>query len=126
MKHIKTYENLKDKYQVGDFVLINIPYDYSGNHKYTEFINNNIGKLIKTWSVEANRVGEKGDENGLAHYIEIKYNNIPSHIKYMFNHTDDEKKEHNCMMRTNDNYLVSFGKTIEELKMRLSANKYNL
>lgn len=126
MKHLKTYENAinNKKYEIGDYMLINIPYDYSGNQEYTDFINNNIGKLIKIWSIEAHRVGEKGDEKGLVYYIELKYTNIPKNLKYMFLDTDDEEKD--CMKRTTDKYLVDFSSKKEDIEALLVANKYNL
>lgn len=117
---------IKKPYKINDYVLINIPYDYSGNQEYTDFINNNIGKLIKIWSIEAHRVGEKGDEKGLVYYIELKYTNIPENIINMFLDTDDEKKEKDCMKRTTDNYIVDFSSKKEDLEALLDAKNYNL
>lgn len=43
MKYIKTYENLEEP-QIGDFVVINV----SHITNFKDFIENNVGKIIKT------------------------------------------------------------------------------
>ena len=120
MKHIKQYEEtktIKSKYNNGDYILINIPHDYSGSLLLTKFINNNIGILIDNGSVNADRVGEKGDENNLVWLLEIKYNNIPDNIKKYFM---------NSIIRTSNKYIVAIGKNISDVETILNAKKYNL
>ena len=116
MKYIKKFERVRN-YKIGDYILINIPFDYSGSIKYTEFINNNIGQITEFGSVEAKRVGEPGDADGLAYTIEIEYNNIPESIIDMFSDIN--------IMSASEKYIVEFG-TKKELESILSANKYNL
>jgi len=118
MKHIKTYESENKKYEKFDYILINIPYNYSGNMYFTDFINNNIGIIMYNFSVDASRVSNYISKPGdLVWYVEILYTNVPDNIKGYFM---------NSILRTTDEYIVKISKNIDDLNSILASNKYNL
>jgi len=112
MKYIKLYESSENKTQpqISDYIQINYP--HLGQHetqheKGVNFINNNIGKVVNIIMM--------GNE---IHGITIKYDNIPPELENFFpsNHTKSYQIK----------YVIGFGKTPEEVKLQISANKYNL
>jgi hypothetical protein len=99
---IKIFEEYNNKPEVGDYVLINYKIKYDKD--FESFINNNIGKLFE--------VDFKFNE------IEVEYENVPENIKkiWFYNNT--------VVFNISD--IVEYGKTIEELELKLAINKYNL
>jgi len=93
----------------GDFVLIKVEPNHifilSGMEEkyFIDFVNNTIGEIIYVNKVHWN--------------IKVKYNDIPSTIKSAFN--DDT-------YIFSPNRVYEFGRTREELLMKLNARKYNL
>ncbi len=117
MKYIKTYEifdelmiipQKTDKniiVNVGDYVFIHNVNNIGGN--LFIFINNNIGivdKIIKYDSLNDD--------------VLVKYYNIPTNIIGWF--TDD------CYRCEKENLILATQAEIEEFKIKLKANKYNL
>ena len=99
---IKIFEDYNNKPEVGDYVLINYKVKYDKD--FESFINNNIGLL----SV----VDFKNNE------IEVEYENVPEKIKKIWFYNN------NVVFNISD--IVEYGKTIEELEIKLKINKYNL
>jgi hypothetical protein len=99
---IKIFEEYNNKPEVGDYVLINYKIKYDKD--FESFINNNIGKLFE--------VDFKFNE------IEVEYENVPENIKkiWFYNNT--------VVFNISD--IVEYGKTIEELELKLASKKYNL
>jgi len=94
--------------QVGDYVICAYKYTYDSSNNIknlANFIKNNIGIIIKY-----------DDQD-----ILIKYDNVPDNIKMFFN-----GKDLNIRSLIDTKSILAFGKTIEELEIKLAANKYNL
>jgi len=113
MKYLKHFEYNEDPPYIndGDYVLFyyseteNYAYHIGLDTKLKEFINNNIGYVITSSSINNE-------------WINVQYDNIPKDIVYKFN-------KGNEVLLTKHN-ILEVAKTKEELEMTLSANKYNL
>jgi len=112
MKHIKKYKYKSiepQTPQIGDYIQIYYPNtkDFGPLHeKGINFLNNNIGIVV---NIEYNK--------NLTKNLTIKYD-VPPELEdfFPFNHTKITKLE----------YIIAFGKTPEEVKLQIIANKYNL
>jgi len=115
MKHLKTYETINDGPQIGDYVIIksNSPVD-----AVVDFIENNIGQIIDI-TYPKNLYHDK-----ISRYS-IKYTNIPKNItSYFYNNVIKGKF---CNFRkSNYSDIIEYSKNKEDLKIKLTANKYNL
>ena len=103
MKYIKKFESTQDLPEVGDYVLMN-SYD---TNVLVDFINNNYGIFINSYV----------DKLSVKQKIIVRYENIPGDIDLFF---------HDGTRTFDLDLLVSYGSTIEELKMRIESNKFNL
>ena len=103
MKYINKFENNIDLPEVGDYVLMN---SYSTN-SVINFVTKNFGRLT---AVEF-------DTNLKKYKCRVRYENIPDNIDLFF---------HDGTRIFDIELLVEYGKTIEELKLKLQANKFNL
>ena len=108
----KIFENLKSELKVGDYVLMR---SNASAKELLEFINNNIGQVIKINNFEDLR-------------IRVRYNNIPDNVIPWFGFAE---RQFPPSIRTaarifDINQIVEFAKTKEELELKLAAKKYNL
>jgi hypothetical protein len=104
MKHLKTFENINGP-QIGDYVLISMKGSYNNDNSIDFFINNNIGQIIKF------------DENMRL----VKYSNVPGNIKMKNKFNKDGSIWIGNAFKT-----VAFGKTKEELELKMDMKKYNI
>ena len=113
MKHLKYFENRK-LIKVGDYVLIKTRKSYNILDKIIkskEFVDSNIGVCLG--------ISGRADPQ-----IRVKYDNIPFYIQSYFNMFDEEN---DIGSRTFDiDQVVVYGKTIEELELKIQMIKYNL
>jgi len=103
MKHLKTYESLSDKPEIGDYVICEDE-EIISNNTFRPFIKNNIGQIIE--------IDEKPPE------YNIKYENIPTHLLNDYFYDDARyfyRKE-----------IKYFSDNKEDLEILMNANKYNL
>lgn len=100
MKYIKLFEELNIP-RVGDYVLLEI--EFSNSIELQNFINNNIGKIIRR---------NVNHEN-----LDIQYVDIPENIKYCFS-TKNSRVFH-------IHNIIIFG-TKEQMELELQVKKYNL
>lgn len=109
MKHIKIYEKYisKKKPHVGDYILSNVDFF---DKKYENFVNSNIGKIIRIYSSEH---GDKAD---------IEYQNISFDILYMFDTNDLNKNKTTIWAKD----IIYFSKSKKDVEEYLLAKKYNL
>jgi len=122
MKYIKTFENIdNDEPEAGDYVLINIgkyeniikiiPNMSERTLKYINFINDNIG-IIRYKTI--NKTNEEKE-------ITVEYENVPKDIESYFD------LNYNLCYRSFDySKIIDFASTKQQLKLKLTANKYNL
>jgi hypothetical protein len=113
MKYIKSFEIVnQDKPKIGDYAIINIPeIDADGPNKGKHFINNNVGKIIKT--------------TGYDNKFLIKYNinfNTCGFTKAHFQFLEDP----NGQRYINKEYITHWSDNKEELENILNSNKFNL
>jgi len=109
MKIFKFYENIEDELTVGDYILMKIDI-HNSMLKYDKiiehFINNTIGEVFR-FNID------KG--------VIVSYENVPNDIKSYFSNKND------LYFRNFDiDRIVEYGKTIEELKMKLETKKFNI
>jgi hypothetical protein len=104
---LKRFEN-HTNIEVGDYVICKyptIPETRNINIKnLAEFINNNIGYVIRC------------EED-----LDIQYKNVPENINIFFS-----GKKLDIRTDVDKNKILAFGKTLEELELKLVANKYNI
>lgn len=107
MKYLKKFEN-NNEIEIGDYVLCSYDTDnMSYNIKnLSNFISNNIGVVI---------------DNSDEYNIDIKYDNVPENIKMFFN-----GKDSNIRLGTERYLVLAFGKTIKDIEIYITANKYNI
>jgi len=111
MKYLKYYESLTDNLNVGDYVLIKINISkYNQKQIETEnFINSTIGKI---YSIDNRYINTD---------IRVLYDDVPESIKSYFN-----IKNGLCIRSFDIDRIVDHSKTIEELKMKIETNKFNI
>ena len=128
MKYIKTFEDLKETLQIGDYVLINIDIKNSlldNRYEIMNFINNTIGRIggIREDRVDYWDHKIEGD-------IKVMYENVPKNVKKWMSFTgyNNENPEYNGLYyRSFDkDKVVAFAKTSEELEPRIIAKKFNI
>lgn len=103
--YIKHYEAIEEQPQQGDWIIAKNAFE--DVDIVNDFLNNNIGYVIrKTYS---------GDDNY------VKYFNIPEEIERYF-----KDGEMNNTMFISKREILAFSHNKEELKTKLTANKYNL
>lgn len=108
MKYIKTFEKatetFKPKLEIGDYVVVNTN---THDNNFNNFINTNIGQVM--------------DINVEQYYtsVRIKYENIPSNIRYMFLAGTDE-------LSFVIDIVKYYSKNKRDLEYLLDEEKYNL
>lgn len=118
INNIKKFENKNDEPVIGDYVILkDDTYLYNNEFKnYSNFINNNIGRIIK--------IHYKNDYIPLDY--DIEYDNIPDNIKDCFaKHVYDDKIQYYELSRPEHDIISTF-KNKEDAELFLSARKYNL
>jgi len=112
MKHLKTLETINDGPKIGDYIIVK---SNSPIVKINNFIENNIGQIINISHFE----------NPNRYNVSIKYNNVPSNLLHFFNDTTFKNK--NCFFRNFfSSDIVEYAKTLNLLKIKMDANKYNI
>ena len=112
MKYIKTFEQAESNIKVGDYVIIG-PSDREFSKDYNDFLETHIAKIDR---IESNGYRDKYK------------------ICYIYVHFIGEKEKENPIWSNLFNYTQSFNinhvkysaHTIEELKMKIDSEKYNL
>lgn len=111
----KIFEN-NSKLEVGDYVLMstNAP-----NEIIKEYINNTIGQIEKVFP-------DKRDiwNNVSVGNIVVKYKNVPNGYEEWFKR--EYSKKGTFLRQFHPNKVVAFGKTPEEVELKLNTDKYNL
>jgi len=107
MKYLKQYESIIDDLpQVGDYVMC---YEDDMIYKMTIFLATNIGKIIGICD-HKNRTSEY-----YVHYTEIP-NNLKKYFRFKYSGTRVMKRQE----------ILYHAKNIEDLKMIITQNKFNL
>ena len=99
--------NNLDEPEVGDYVILTdnelIGSSTSQKKLYIDFIENHVGQIISI--------------NNQFDWFTVEYNNIPFQLQVFFN------KNKATFTKKN---IVCIGKTIDEVKLKYAAKKYNL
>ena len=108
MKYIKKYEAISNnEVEIGDYVIIASLDDdldvasYNQRKEFNYFIEHNIGKIVDEYK----------------YYIKVKYYNIPFNIKKFFD---------NNTFNFSSSRIIYYGKTKEDIEMKINAKKYNI
>jgi len=120
MKYIKTFENLTDEPQIGDYVVCEDSVfnknDGSRDEKIIDFITNNVGQYIQ------DNDGKFG--SGFYKYV-IKYENVPSDVsgfEFIVN-GDGELDKIRIMTRKE---ILFYSKNKKDCEEFIVAKKYNV
>ena len=114
MKYIKNFENVDDLPQVGDYILVKFNSNVTGAS--IEFIEKTIAKVTET--------------DGK--WFRFAYKDVPENIKTYFADIGSYHKDYYGYRYRYyrgleyPDYVEEFGKTEEELKLKLDAKRYNL
>lgn len=120
MKYLKTFEDLQNKPEVGDYVIINV--SPSADNNVREYIDNTIG-VIHT--IQDDRVDMWN--NVITGNIIVKYINVPNEIRSWFHYEGTRKKYGRKYFRSFDTQQIyAFSKSKEELELMLQTKNYNL
>jgi hypothetical protein len=115
MKYIKRFEDVEDLPEFGDYIQIKIS---STKYDWQEYINNTIGKVYGI-------IGRNEDSFDYDHdMVAVRYENPPKYAKrwMSFNFYGEDEYTRNFSVER----IAAYGKTIEELNMKLIVNKFNL
>jgi len=104
MKYLKTFENIENVPQVGDWIIAKDAFDID---IVNDYLNNNIGLVYK-------KTYSNNDQY-------VKYFNIPTEIKHYFKDGDN-----NDTMFISKKEIFAFSSNKKELESILAAKKYNL
>lgn len=114
MKYLKQYEFFEDEPQIGDYVLCDIKLErHNERENIMNFVNNNIGQIINIQDTE----------------IRVQYTNVPKEIKNWFRQDTisfNGKEYDKYSKLIHSDKIIAIGKTPEEVKIKIDANKYNL
>ena len=105
MKHIKKFEQINNKPEIGDYVLCKAP-NSALNPYLIDYLNSNFGQIVDEFTTNT---------MGINYYVE--YENIPEELKPKFLKSKRIYREDS---------IIEYAKTKEELEVKLSAKKYNL
>jgi len=104
MKYLKTYENLNSP-QVGDYIKV----DSSKFTELKDFFDIEIGKIL--------RINEK----------ELKIGGYPYYVKFNINIPGSTYGPNGGNeMGFRESEFISWGNSLEDLELKVKANKYNL
>ena len=118
MKYLKLFEQQDSEPKVGDYVLIHTNMSKS-EYRWiliSNFINNTIGQIV---SIIPDTTSSYGGI--IVGHIEVKYTNIPKGTETWFISLNNTYTR--CF---NKGQIVAFGKTPEEVEIKLNAKKYNV
>jgi len=112
MKYLKIFEKITEKHKVDNYVLIYLEEKESRHYiedkGFINFINTHIGQITSVYMNE----------------VVINYPDVPQKYKNCFV-TSKYNNNHNIITFFLDQ-IVASASTIEELKLKIMANKYNL
>lgn len=115
MKHLKTYESSINKLKIGYYVIAS---KFNNKPEIKEFFENNIGFIA---NVYPSKSPMSRDINSVD--ISVIYdrppNNVIKYVRMML-------VQGGWQTSFNDSQVIATAKTKKELKIKLSANKYNL
>ena len=116
MKHLKTFENINDSLQIGDYVICECNSYTSG--EINDFLKNNIGKYVKYITNNKSVV-----EN---FRYAIEYDNVPHELCQYSSIFSNESGIANICMRVNISEIIYFSKNKKDLEVIIKSNQYNL
>ena len=120
MKYIKSFEKISNKPKVGDYVILNDTFKIDDNYKkFTDFINNNVGKIVK--------VNKKiYDSVYIDISFDIQYENIPKDILICFKIKTIKEKIVGKLLSVPESDIDKIFKNKIDAETYLSSKKYNL
>jgi len=105
----KIFESEKKFPEFWDYVLCDIS-DYTMNEKLINFVNSNIGQISNL------ALSKTKDKEQMIYYV--RYKNIPVSVEDRFSHDGVR------VFGLSD--IIFFGKTKEEVEIKIQTRKYNL
>ena len=117
MKYIKTYEDLANNPEIGDYVIC----DEKGNdEEISDFEKNNIGRVVDYRTVY--NTNPTFDSISTFFNIFVQYKNVPNEI---YDDFDYHKRIANCRIFSKKE-IKYCSKNKEDLEIILQANKFNI
>ena len=115
--NFKLFENNENKIDTGYYVLINYNpsyHDQTSKKKFDDYFSKNIGNVMIVMLDTSMR-------NNNYHYT-VQFHNIPDEIMHIFQYDETNGYHINVW----ENNILYYGKTLNEIKMKLSAKKFNI
>ena len=120
MKYIKKFENINELPNIGDYILI---HSTAADVNVRNFVNNTIGVVVGINYSKPGKWGHTSEEQ-----IVVKYENAPAEIQSYFRKpskiTSNYKNE--FLRNYYPEQIVEYGKTKEEVELKIASNKYGL
>jgi hypothetical protein len=116
MKHLKSFENINNILQIGDYVICSENVVSNKNSK--EFIKSNIGRYIKYLSY--------GKDIVLNYRYVIEYEDVPIELRRGSYDFDWESGSNHLCIRSTREDILFFSDKKEDIEFFLTSKKYNL
>ena len=111
MKYIKKFENIKDEPKVGDYVLMKSSMQ---NKEMTDFIDNTIGKIIKT------------EIKYHFNTVSVEYEDIPMEIASLFGYENYNLNQNIGFREFLYSSIIDYSENKEDLEYKIKAKNFNL
>jgi len=111
MKYIRKFEEKNSEPKEGDYVLMN---STMMNPNLNEFIDNEVGKIVKI-----------DDKRGFIS-VEVEYENIPMEIASLFGYNDYKNHENTGIKVFLMSSIIEFSDNKTDLEYKINARKFNL
>ena len=121
MKYLKTFEDIKEGYKVGDYVLMNVSSTLKYVEDFVNFVNSTPGQIYKISPVYSHHNGDWLHDDILVLYED---DDIPNYIKFhMIRSNNIKGPVFKTFVSTEIKY---FADTKDELEAKIKSDKYNL
>jgi len=118
----KIFENLNSNYKVGDYVLMNIECGSSDmTTDFVNFVNTTPGKIYKITPEFSNHHGDFMYDDLL---VLFEDDNVPNYIRFHMIRSNNIKGPMFKNFTSLD--IKYFAETLEDLKIKIEQDKYNL
>jgi len=120
MKYLKTYEDLDNNPEIGDYVICEEADDINDILELADFEKNNIGRVVDYRTVD--NTNPTFDSISTFFNIFVQYKNVPNEI---YDDFDYHKRIANCRIFSKKE-IKYCSKNKEDLEIILQANKFNI
>ena len=115
----KLFENINNKFKIGDYVIINTKDRKNRYESIVDFLDNNVG-IVEDFEYDKD-----------IYNYDVKYNNVPDDLIMFTRYMGSEpknglKSEGEIFCGSEDELILATKEEIEIQKIKNKSNKYNL